>query len=334
MPNTRPFLLLSLLILLLLPGCSAQIGPNVDLAKACQAHDADLAAKAIEAGASTSARDSNGALLFGQAVQDADIDLVAVFLTAGVEKQYVDGAISIAALGPDAAILDMLVEAGGDAKYSFPNGATALHSASTNPLPMAAMRLLELGASVDARTKDGETPLFVACQYNRKPVAVALLSAGADPNATNQKGEGPLDWALRHGNQELATALRNKGATAHLSESDIAKLRIPGEAASGLVARATGVMTDGRFAFIRGWVTNTYDQPVEGMYVILRIVPVDSERELERIKKEMTVTLQPGARTILRLDVASMYFGGQTRFIIEANPAKLGGKEVPPPEDW
>jgi hypothetical protein len=111
-----------------------------------------------------------------------------------------------------------------------------------------------------------------------------------------------------------------------------------GEGSGGLVVRATDVVTDGRFAKIRGRVTNKYKEPVEGVrYVVVIVAERGGEmRPLDSFQYEVDTRIEPGQERMMRIDLESMYLGtiGGARLLVAASPVNVGGREVPPPEGW
>jgi len=58
-------------------------------------------------------------------------------------------------------------------------------------------------------------------------------------------------------------------------------------------------------------------------------------RVLDRWQREVDTTIEPGERVMMTLDAESMYFGhAGARLGIDAEPVKVGDKEMPPPEGW
>jgi hypothetical protein len=107
--------------------------------------------------------------------------------------------------------------------------------------------------------------------------------------------------------------------------------------AGGLRVTANDVTTDGRIAKVRGRVENRYTETVHGIrYVVTLYEYGTALRVVDRWQHEVDTTLEPGQRCALSLDVESMYFGrsGRSPFIIDAQPVKLGSRDMPPPEGW
>jgi hypothetical protein len=93
--------------------------------------------------------------------------------------------------------------------------------------------------------------------------------------------------------------------------------------------------SDGRFAKVRGRVTNARSEEVDGIRYIVRVeTRGDDPRTLDQFQFETGDRLAPGGDTMMRLDVESMYFGTANQLSIIALPKKLGGRPVTVPEDW
>ena len=76
--------------------------------------------------------------------------------------------------------------------------------------------LLNAGAEVSARDGSGKTPLHAAALWNHRNVAVvrALIDAGAEVDARNEDGETPLYCAVRSGaDEDVILIMLDAGAT-------------------------------------------------------------------------------------------------------------------------
>jgi hypothetical protein len=144
--------------------------------------------------------------------------------------------------------------------------------------------------------------------------------------------------ATSEADRELLEAYQREVAAANARAQEAA--RTPegehGGQPRSLVISTTDISTDGRHAKIRGQVENPFSERVDGLrYVVVLVAGDDANlRELESIRRESDITLEPGQRRMMRLDVESMYFAGGGRVLIGAFPKKLGGRDVPPPEGW
>jgi hypothetical protein len=97
----------------------------------------------------------------------------------------------------------------------------------------------------------------------------------------------------------------------------------------------TDQLTDGRNLKIRGRIRNPYDQPVDGVRLVLRILsmPGPQGHELDRFQQVLEERVEGGAQIPLRLDVQTMYgtFGGLT---LQAFAIRRGGQTLPLPPEW
>ncbi|UKL05259.1 ankyrin repeat domain-containing protein [Streptomyces sp. NBU3104] len=117
------------------------------------------------------------------ALYEADEDLVAALLGAGVSPEADDG-----------------------------GGGTALHSAAVDGRAAVVRLLLAAGADPDRRTAEGELPLCGAACWGRTAVVRALLAAGADPGGADEPGPTALVWAAQGGHAGATAALLEAGA--------------------------------------------------------------------------------------------------------------------------
>ncbi len=93
---------------------------------------------------------------------------------------------------------------------------TALHEASANGHTQIAMRLLELGARVDAETIDKATPLMCAAAWGQMDMARLLLGYGADRMKVDSTGATAADIAREKGEDEIAEMLEAEMQTEEL----------------------------------------------------------------------------------------------------------------------
>jgi ankyrin repeat protein len=97
-----------------------------------------------------------------------------------------------------------------DARDRF--GARPLsHAARFGHLPMVDL-LLARGAPIDARNLAGATALFFAVDGNHTPVAQRLIDRGADVNLAGRSGVTPVSAAAYRGNDAILESLLTRGA--------------------------------------------------------------------------------------------------------------------------
>jgi hypothetical protein len=108
--------------------------------------------------------------------------------------------------------------------------------------------------------------------------------------------------------------------------------------ALGLKVFMNDQTTSGRLMTMRGIIVNPHAEVVTGVRVqLVFLAPTAAEEKwkvLEIQQKELGATIAPGESTLLSWDVESMYLGSNGRFLVAAYPARLGDKEMPPPDQW
>jgi ankyrin repeat protein len=103
-----------------------------------------------------------------------------------------------------------------DARDRF--GARPLsHAARFGHLPMVDL-LLARGAPIDARNLAGATALFFAVDGNHTPVAQRLIDSGADVNLAGRSGVTPVSAAAYRGNDAIVESLLAHGADDRVSD--------------------------------------------------------------------------------------------------------------------
>lgn len=99
----------------------------------------------------------------------------------------------------------------------------------------------------------------------------------------------------------------------------------------------TSQTTSGRVVLLRAKIVNQHAETVEGIRIQLVFAAPTEDGKPKVLgieQKEMGSTLKPGGSTMLRWDIESMYAMDAGQFFLAAYPKKLGGKEMPPPDNW
>ena len=99
----------------------------------------------------------------------------------------------------------------------------------------------------------------------------------------------------------------------------------------------TDQLTDGRNIKIRGLIRNPYNETVEGVRLVLRIltIPGPEGRELDRFQRVLDTRIGPDEQTALRVDAQTMYAGQSGfGFTLLAFGIRRGGHELPMPPQW
>jgi hypothetical protein len=77
---------------------------------------------------------------------------------------------------------------------------------------LAAIALIDRGASVNEKVQFGQTPLHLACNSGHTATAVALIERGASVNEKDQDGQTPLCYACLFSHSATAIVLLENGA--------------------------------------------------------------------------------------------------------------------------
>jgi ankyrin repeat protein len=110
-----------------------------------------------------------------------------------------------------------LIERGAevDARSTNAMKNTPLHAAAAGGKIELVRLLLEEGANVNATQHGGWTALHAAAQSGNAPMLELLLAHGADLKARAENNQSALDLALMKGHQEIATLLDQLGGAPH-----------------------------------------------------------------------------------------------------------------------
>lgn len=183
--------------------------------------DIGAAERAIAAGANVNARDDHSGTILQAAVQGGNEAIVRLLLSHGAIVNDRGGvvhgkAVTIAAKRGDNAILQLLLDNGGDANGAMPGHVYGpeppLHAASEGAKRETVELLLRHGADVNGVGGMYGTALEAACHYGYEPTVRVLLAAGADVNLQGGYHGDALQAAARYGRMELVKILLQAGA--------------------------------------------------------------------------------------------------------------------------
>ena len=105
--------------------------------------------------------------------------------------------MTLAAANGDAALVERLLAAGGDARAARWNGETALMIAAGAGSLDAVRQLVQHGADVNAaEPRGGQTALMWAAAEGHSDVVAGLIEMGANVNAASKAGFTPLVFAV------------------------------------------------------------------------------------------------------------------------------------------
>ena len=163
----------------------------------------------LEAGANPNAETLVGATPLFPAV-NSSVEMAKLLLDKGADPNHATkSGVTPILFTRDAAVVELLIARGADARARSKIGETAVMDAATRGDAAAAKILIAKGADVNARDHRGYTALMLAAQYDGDAVALVrlLLAHGADvtPVAESQTA---LSLAARRGETGVTKLLR------------------------------------------------------------------------------------------------------------------------------
>lgn len=137
-------------------------------------------------------------------------------------------------------VVDLLVQAGIDVDVRDADDETPLLNAIFSGLTLAARRLIELGANINAANRSSrDTAIHFAVVFNRHEMISLLLAKGADYTATNLHGRNVAQLAARYSDAKTMAVL----AEAELSHLNLSLRDEEGKTASDYMAERE-ILTD------------------------------------------------------------------------------------------
>jgi ankyrin repeat protein len=304
-----------------------------------KATDIEKTRALLAAGADANARSEQfgpawGTVLMTAARAGDEARAQALLAAGGDPKADVNGytVLMAAAASGTPETVRLLLQQGAPVDPANDAGRTALHFAAMNLRRGVVEEILAAHPEVNRQAADGSTPLLLAAKDGYVSNVRALLAAGADPQIANTAGQTPLAWARARKDDDVIALLQAAGARAPAQGGPtLRELKRAQHAADagGLEVFTTDLVTDGRFAKIRGSVRNRLSEPVEGVRYVIRLFSGDGARLLQTLHYDTDTTIAPGDTTPLRLDVESMYFATGPLVLIEAAPKRVGGRDRP-----
>jgi ankyrin repeat protein len=131
---------------------------------------------------------------------------------AGISSIQLNAILFAAAARDCRALARRLIDAGASLQARDRAGAMPLALAARGGHVALTERFIAEGAAVDARDLNGATALHTAAEGERPATVAALLARGADPNLPGRSGVSPLAAAAFRGNDRIVELLLSRGA--------------------------------------------------------------------------------------------------------------------------
>eukprot|EP00742_Colponemidia_sp_Colp-10_P003547 GILJ01003778.1.p1 GENE.GILJ01003778.1~~GILJ01003778.1.p1 ORF type:complete len:452 (+),score=86.34 GILJ01003778.1:48-1358(+) len=152
--------------------------------------------------------------------QNNDEDISEVAVINNFKEGNGRNCMHFAAIGGQPAVLEFLLEKGGDVNCTDDGLDTPLSLSVTNGHLDTSRVLIDKGASVNHANKSGATPLHQAASNGDVEHIKLLLLKGAKIDAPSSLGT-PLMWAVMGGKMETAIFLLNQGASPNGSAATV-----------------------------------------------------------------------------------------------------------------
>lgn len=150
------------------------------------------------------------------------------------------------------ALVRRLLDYGASVEARDRIGGSALHHAARNGQAQIVRLLVQKGALVNLRNTAGSTPLYVAIERNQAAAAEALVELGADVSVPGRSQVSPLAAAAFNGNAVIVDMLLRHGADPNARDSTgkVPIVYAAARASTPAVDRllATGIDVNARYA--------------------------------------------------------------------------------------
>lgn len=199
-------------VLVVLGFSNAWAGSYEDFFVAIQRDDASAVTSLLQRGFDPNSVDPQGQTGLTLAARDRSWNAARALLASealNVNQLNAAGesALMLAALRGDIDWCRRLLDRG--ARVQIP-GWSPIHYAATGPNAEVVNLLLERGADANATSPNGSTPLMLAARYGSEGAVELLLGRGADVGRRNERGLGAADFARLAGRESLATRLARR----------------------------------------------------------------------------------------------------------------------------
>ena len=207
------FLLLTLIFLAALTGCSDPDKPSISLYLAIEREDINQIERHIFWGSDLNKTNIDGQTPLHVAATQGSYIVVKLLVEKGADPDIVDREgltpLGRAALNGRTQIIEYLI---GHGAKNDPDQLLELvvRSGVTDRdiIPM----LQRYGANLDHRNGNGQTPLSIAIANGDRVVVKHLIQNGADVNQADGEGKTPLELARNQGDEDIIRMLRRNGA--------------------------------------------------------------------------------------------------------------------------
>ena len=165
------------------------------------------------AGVNAAQADGMTALHWAAYRDDLETAKLLASANANVTNRYGVTPLSLACQNGNTAMVELLLERGGDPNTTLRGGESVLMTAARTGKAGPVKVLLAKGAKIDAKERRGQTALMWAAADGHAEVVELLLKAGADLRAAlPDSGFTPLFFAARDGRADVVRALLKAGA--------------------------------------------------------------------------------------------------------------------------
>lgn len=227
---------------------------STPLIEAVRSNETEIARMLIDAGAEVELEDSSGNSPINKWVSISasdDYSMSQLLLDRGANINLASNGntpfFNACKLGR-VAMIEYLMERGGDIHQANTDGETPLYVAAHRGYLNVSMMLVDRGAKLDVTTHNGRTPLHACAECGRTDVLKLLLIAGADPSTADSAGLTPMSVALQHAQWAVVWELRKCAGAAGALDSAVLNSK------SGLgppLVQAAGLSGDGNVRLVK-----------------------------------------------------------------------------------
>jgi hypothetical protein len=206
-------MLLSVLLVTLVSGCSKPQQPTINLYRAVHIEDIDQIERNLFWDAKVNQPGPDGLTALHVATQKGGLVVVKMLLEHGADIEALDKEghtpLATALLARNTLVAEYLVKQGAKLDPDALLQETVRQGrADRDGLEF----LIKQGADLDAPDAAGNTPLHQAILIGHRVIAKYLVQKGANIDATDRAGRTPLQLAIERGDKDIEQMLRQFGA--------------------------------------------------------------------------------------------------------------------------